>query len=128
MARYVVTFDTPDAGILQAEAPDLLASYGFSTETYFPRLGIGVVHGERPQLASLSERCHELRRPMTFAETPSAVSGSPDSSAHRRRVPMCWPSRRWGRTCGATGARGEELWERLPDHVAPLGCSAASAR
>jgi subtilisin len=68
MARYVVTFDTPDAGILQAEAPDLLASYGFSTDTYFPRLGIGVVDGERAQLASLSERCHELRRPMTFTQ------------------------------------------------------------
>ncbi|WP_225973225.1 S8 family serine peptidase [Nesterenkonia natronophila] len=66
MARYVVTFDTPDAGILQAEAPDLLTSYGFSTDTYFPRLGIGVVDGQRAQLASLSERCHELRRPMTF--------------------------------------------------------------
>ncbi|TLP76849.1 S8 family serine peptidase [Nesterenkonia sphaerica] len=77
MARYVVTFDTPDAGVLESEAPELLAGYGFSTDTYFPRLGIGVVDGERDQLASLRARCGELRRPMTFTQelTYHAISG-----------------------------------------------------
>ncbi|WP_223881394.1 S8 family serine peptidase [Nesterenkonia ebinurensis] len=67
MARFVVTFDTPDTSVLQDEAPGLLSSHGFSTETYFPRLGIGVVEGESGQLESFSTRCREQNRPMSFA-------------------------------------------------------------
>lgn len=66
MARYVVTFDTSSPGVLQDDAPELLSSQGFSTETYFPRLGIGVVDSDPEQLQSFSTRCREQNRPMTF--------------------------------------------------------------
>lgn len=85
--RFVVTFDTADTGILQADAPDLLASHGFSTDTYFSRLGIGVVDGEREQLERFSTRCYERSRPMTFTQeiifyaitgdSASATAGEP---------------------------------------------------
>lgn len=66
MARYVVTFDTPDAAVLQEDAPGLLSSEGFSTDTYFSRLGIGVVESEPEQMTRFSSRCRERNRPMSF--------------------------------------------------------------
>ncbi|WP_120003031.1 S8 family serine peptidase [Nesterenkonia muleiensis] len=87
MARYVVTFDTSDSAVLQDDAPGLLSSQGFSTETYFPRLGIGVVEGEPDQLESLSSRCREQNRPMSYtpeltyyAITDTAEPGFEDTS------------------------------------------------
>lgn len=81
MARYVVTFDTADPGILQADAPDLMARHGFSTDTYFSRLGIGVVDGEYEQMESFRSRCRDQRRPMTFTQelTYYAISQTPTS-------------------------------------------------
>lgn len=66
MTGYVVTFDTPDFSALQDDVPRLLESQGFSTDVYFPRLGIGVVDSEPEQLRSFSSRCREQNRPMTF--------------------------------------------------------------
>ena len=66
MARYVVTFDTPDFTVLQDDAPELLSSGGFSTDRYYPRLGIGIVDGEPEQLTSFRNRCRERNRPMSF--------------------------------------------------------------
>lgn len=67
MARYVVTFDTSDSAVLQDDAPSLLSAQGFSTDTYFPRLGIGVIEGEPDQLQALSSRCRGQNRPMSYA-------------------------------------------------------------
>ncbi|WP_328821776.1 S8 family serine peptidase [Nesterenkonia haasae] len=74
-----MTFDTADPGVLQADAPDLLVSHGFSADTYFSQLGIGVVDAEPEQLESFSSRCREQRRPMTFTPelTYYAISDSP---------------------------------------------------
>lgn len=82
MTRYVVTFDTADAGVLQADAPDLLVSHGFSTDTYFSRLGVGVVDGEPEQMESFSSRCRQQRRPVSFTPelTYYAISQGPASS------------------------------------------------
>ncbi|WP_246126270.1 S8 family serine peptidase [Nesterenkonia populi] len=79
MARYVVTFDTSDAAVLQQDAPGLLSSEGFSAETYFSRLGIGVVESDPEQMTRFSSRCREQNRPMSFTPelTYYAISEPP---------------------------------------------------
>ncbi|HIY65043.1 MAG TPA: S8 family serine peptidase [Candidatus Agrococcus pullicola] len=66
MTRYVVTFDTSDFSVLRSDAPDMLSAEGFSTDTYFPRLGIGVVDSEPDRMESFRSRCRERNRPMQF--------------------------------------------------------------
>lgn len=63
--RYVVVFDAAAPGesgrfglrALEDEVPTVLEDQGFDLENYFPRLGIGVVDGDSPQLAELRTRC-----------------------------------------------------------------------
>ncbi|MBE1523334.1 S8 family serine peptidase [Nesterenkonia lutea] len=62
-----MTFDTSDAEVLEREAPGLLSAQGFSTDIYFPRLGVGVVDGEPGELEAFSGRCRERRRPMSYS-------------------------------------------------------------
>ncbi|MBE1515702.1 S8 family serine peptidase [Nesterenkonia halotolerans] len=66
MRRFVVTFDTSDAEVLEREAPGLLSAQGFSTDVYFPRLGVGVVDGDPEELEAFSGMCRERRRPMSY--------------------------------------------------------------
>ena len=68
MARYVVTFDTTGPGVLEEQAPGVLSAEGFSTVSYFPRLGIGVVDSEPEHLDRLNARCREQRLPMSFRQ------------------------------------------------------------
>lgn len=81
MARFVVTFDTPEPGMLEDVAPGLLRAQGFSTEAYYPRLGIGVIEGESQQMAALDEKCREQQVPLNY--TPElryfAIEGVPSS-------------------------------------------------
>lgn len=65
--RYVVVFDTADAEVRERDAPDLLSAEGFSTQRYFPRLGIAVVESESARLQVFSTRCLERNRPMRYA-------------------------------------------------------------
>lgn len=62
--RYVVVFDDADVEVREREAPGLLTAEGFSTETYFARLGIAVVDGDDDRVESLRTRCQEQRRPV----------------------------------------------------------------
>ena len=82
MARYVVTFDTSGPGVLEDEAPGLLRAEGFSTSTYFSRLGIGVVDGEADQLDGLNARCRDQRMPMSFRPelTYYAIADAPGTA------------------------------------------------
>lgn len=82
MTRYVVTFDTSDSTARRQEAPGLLRSQGFSTDTYFPRLGIGVIDGEPDQLSSFRSRCRDLNRPMSYTPelTYYAIADPPGHS------------------------------------------------
>lgn len=67
MARYVVTFDTDDYAAREISAPALLAASGFTDQSYFPRLGIGVVTAEAEQLESFDLACREQSLTMTYA-------------------------------------------------------------
>jgi len=67
MNRFVVTFDTSDPQILERDAPGLLSAQGFSTDIYFPRLGVGVVDGEPGALEAFSGLCRERRQPMSYS-------------------------------------------------------------
>lgn len=82
MGRYVVVFDTADSEILEHEAPSLLSTEGFPTQTYFPRLGIGIVESEPEHLEDFSGRCREQRRPMQYSPelTYHAISQIPDTT------------------------------------------------
>ena len=69
--RYVVVFDqtTPagplrSMGVLQDEAPRMLEEEGYSTQLYFPRLGIAIVDSESAQVAEFKERCASRRMPL----------------------------------------------------------------
>lgn len=67
MGRFVVTFDTSDAQLLERDAPGLLSAQGFSTDIYFPRLGVGVVDGDSGELEAFRGRCRERRAPMSYS-------------------------------------------------------------
>lgn len=67
MGRYVVTFDTADTQMLEHDAPGLLSAQGFSTDIYFPRLGVGVVDGDPGDLEAFSGRCRDRRAPMSYS-------------------------------------------------------------
>lgn len=81
MARYVVTFDTTGPGVLEEQAPGVLSAEGFSTVSYFPRLGIGVVDSEPEHLDRLNARCREQRLPVSFRQelTYYAIAEDPRS-------------------------------------------------
>ncbi len=85
MRRFVVTFDTSDAEVLEREAPGLLSAQGFSTDVYFPRLGVGVVDGDPEEMEAFSGRCRERRRPMSYTPelTYYAISAGPVDAAAR---------------------------------------------
>lgn len=79
MERFVVTFDTTDPEMLERGAPGLLSAQGFSTDIYFPRLGVGVVDGEPGDLEAFSGRCRERRAPMSYSRelTYYAIGATP---------------------------------------------------
>lgn len=62
--RYVVVFDTADPEIRTERAPGLLSEDGFSTRTYFPRLGIAVVDGDAAQIDALDAHCRSADIPV----------------------------------------------------------------
>lgn len=62
--RFVVVFDSADPHVRRDSAPGLLSTEGFSTETYFSRLGVAVVDGEPEHLETLRSRCRAERRPV----------------------------------------------------------------
>ncbi len=82
MRRFVVTFDTSDSEVLEREAPGLLSAQGFSTDVYFPRLGVGVVDGDPEELEAFSGRCRERRRPMSYSPelTYYAITAPPSGA------------------------------------------------
>lgn len=67
MERFVVTFDTSDSEVRERDAPGLLSAQGFSTDIYFPRLGVGVVDGEPGALEAFSGLCRDRRKPMSYS-------------------------------------------------------------
>ncbi|WP_309080490.1 S8 family serine peptidase [Zhihengliuella sp.] len=60
--RFVVVFDSDDADVLTTGAPDYLTRQGFSTEQYFPRLGIAVVEGEPGRMTAFQTESVDQRR------------------------------------------------------------------
>ncbi|WP_300343881.1 S8 family serine peptidase [Nesterenkonia sp.] len=103
--RYVVVFDTADAQILQHDAPALLRAEGFSTDWYFPRLGIGVVDGESEHLAAFSGRCAERRQPMRYAPELTYYAISPQTAEYADTEEFTWGLQAVGAAqSGATGA------------------------
>lgn len=66
MGRFVISFDTADEEVRHREAPGLLHTQGFSTDIYFPRLGIGVVEDEPERLEAFRGRCAAQQRPMQY--------------------------------------------------------------
>lgn len=89
MERFVVTFDTTDPEMLDRVAPGLLSAQGFSTDIYFPRLGVGVVDGESGDLEAFSGRCRDRRAPMSYSRelTYYAIGATPaDRSTDARAV------------------------------------------
>ncbi|MCH8563804.1 S8 family serine peptidase [Nesterenkonia sp. YGD6] len=74
-----MTFDTSDSEVLERDAPGLLSAQGFSTDIYFPRLGVGVVDGESGDLEAFSGRCRERRAPMSYSRelTYYAIGATP---------------------------------------------------
>ncbi|MGQ7787591.1 S8 family serine peptidase [Nesterenkonia sp. K-15-9-6] len=62
--RFVVVFDSADPQVREDSAPGLLSTEGFSTETYFSRLGVAVVDADSDHLNALRSRCQAERRPV----------------------------------------------------------------
>ncbi|MHC6177687.1 S8 family serine peptidase [Glutamicibacter sp. X7] len=80
--RFVVLFDTTDDEQRNVYAPRLLSAQGFTTDTYFPRLGIGVVDGEPTQLQALQVRASDERAALRFVPelTYHVLSEAPSTS------------------------------------------------
>ncbi|GAA3702167.1 hypothetical protein GCM10022377_14770 [Zhihengliuella alba] len=64
--RFVVVFDSDDADVLASGAPDYLVRHGFSTEQYFPRLGIAVVEGEPGRMNAFQAESTDQRRSLAI--------------------------------------------------------------
>lgn len=60
--RFVVVFETDDAVSLNQDVPALLSAEGYSTDTYFPRLGIAVVDSDPDKVGAFQARHSERRR------------------------------------------------------------------
>lgn len=69
-ARFVVVFDTADTEVLADVAPAMLESLGFKPERYFPRLGVAIVTGTEPGVASIAAQTTHPNVPVeVFPET-----------------------------------------------------------
>lgn len=92
--RFVVVFahahpSAPDrfgARALQDEVPRMLEQEGFSLDTYFPRLGVGVVEGGTAQLGELRARCASRGMPLSIVpelvyRIPPAPPAEPEAPA-----------------------------------------------